>query len=60
METVAHFIEKGAQCRRLADGIIREDDPTKRALLALAKEFDANAKAIHAREAAAQADWHRR
>jgi hypothetical protein len=54
METAAYFIEKAAQCRRLADAITREDDPTKRALVALANEFEVNAKAIQARAAAAQ------
>ena len=54
METAAYFLEKAAQCRRLADAITRWDDPTKTALSALAVEFEANAKAIQAREAAAR------
>ena len=54
METAAYFLEKAAQCRRLADSITRWDDPTKAALSALADEFEANAKAILAREAAAR------
>ena len=54
METAAYFLEKAAQCRRLADAITRWDDPTKAALSALADEFEANAKAILAREAAAR------
>jgi hypothetical protein len=53
METAAYFLEKAAQCRRLADSITRQDDPAKVALSALADEFEANAKAIQAREAAA-------
>jgi hypothetical protein len=52
MEIAAYFLEKAAQCRRLADAITRWDDPTKAALSALAEEFEANAKAIQAREAA--------
>jgi hypothetical protein len=32
METAAYFLEKAAQCRRLADAINRWDDPTKVAL----------------------------
>jgi DNA-binding LytR/AlgR family response regulator len=54
METAAYFLEKAAQCRRLADSITRQDDPAKAALSALAVEFEANAKAIQAREAAAR------
>jgi hypothetical protein len=54
METAAYFLEKAAQCRRLADSITRPDDPAKVALSALAEEFEANAKAIRAREAAAR------
>jgi hypothetical protein len=54
METAAYFLEKAAQCRRLSDSITRQDDPTKVALSALADEFEANAKAIQAREAAAR------
>ena len=45
---------EAAQCRRLADSITRPDDPTKAALHALADEFEANAKSIQAREAAAR------
>jgi hypothetical protein len=54
METAAYFLEKAAQCRRLADAITRWDDPTKAALSALGDEFEANAKAIQAREATAR------
>jgi hypothetical protein len=46
-----YFLEKAAQCRRLANAITRWDDPTKAALSAFADEFEANAKA---REAAAR------
>ena len=54
METAAYFLKKAAQCRRLADAITRWDDPAKAALSAFADEFEANAKAIQAREAAAR------
>jgi len=54
METATYFLEKAAQCRRLADAINRWDDPTKVALSALADEFEANAKAIQARAMAAR------
>ena len=41
--TPAVFIEKAAQCRRLAAGITVPGDPAIGALLALADEFEAKA-----------------
>jgi hypothetical protein len=46
METAAYFVEKAAQCRRLAAAI--PGDNTAEALIKLAKEFEANAAAAHA------------
>src|ERR1700730_18349719 len=40
METAAYFLEKAAQCRRLADFITRPNHPAKAALSALAEEFE--------------------
>lgn len=55
MENAAYFIEKAAQCRRLADLIVNQDDPAVQALRVLAEEFEAKATAYVAREKAAQA-----
>jgi hypothetical protein len=53
MENAEYFIEKAAQCRHLAAGIPTPADPTVKALLALAEEFDAKAAAYSARARAA-------
>ena len=37
------FLERAAQCRRLAAGLLNANEPTKHALLALAQEFEAKA-----------------
>jgi hypothetical protein len=55
MENAEYFIEKAAQCRRLAKGIFLPADPTAGALLALAEEFDAKAAEYSARARAAHA-----
>jgi len=34
------FLEKAAQCRRLAAGLSSTNEPVKHALLALAREFE--------------------
>lgn len=45
METSAlYFREKAAQCRRLAKGILNQDDPVVEAFLTLAEEFDQKAE----------------
>ena len=44
MESPEYYAGKAAQCRRLADAIVR-DDPAVEAILALAEEFEARAEA---------------
>ena len=45
LETSAYYFrEKAAQCRRLARGIVVQDDPAVDALLALAAEFESKAE----------------
>ena len=51
-ETADYFRQKAAQCRRLAQGIVRQDDPAVASLLALAVEFEAKAVALTAEDAA--------
>jgi hypothetical protein len=51
-ETADYFREKAAQCRRLADAILDDKDPTRIALLALAVEFETKAVALAAEEVA--------
>jgi hypothetical protein len=53
METAAYFLEKAAQCRRLADSLT--DERAVDALLKLADEFEAKASAYVARKRAAHA-----
>lgn len=48
METAEYFREKAAHCRRLADAIARENDPTRVGLLSMAVEFELKAAAIEA------------
>jgi hypothetical protein len=50
---ISYFLEKAAQCRRLAAGIA--DDRVSDALIKLAEEFEAKAAAYVAREKAARA-----
>jgi len=40
MEDGAYFLAKAARARRLADTIIRSDDKTRKALIAMAEEFE--------------------
>jgi hypothetical protein len=54
MESASYFREKAEQCRRLAGCILGGNDPTARAMNALAIEFDAAASAIEARTEAAE------
>jgi hypothetical protein len=49
------FLEKAAQCRRLAAGLLNSNEPTKHILLELAEEFDHEAARIE-REGAPVAD----
>jgi hypothetical protein len=53
METAAYFLEKAAQCRRLAANIV--GDRSHDGLIKLAEEFEAKAAAYTARERAALA-----
>ena len=53
VETAEYFLEKAAQCRRLAASI--SDDKATEALLKLAEEFEAKAAAYVARGPAAHA-----
>jgi hypothetical protein len=48
MESAAYYIEKAAQCRRLAAGL--NDDRAVKALWALAEKFEALAAKAAARE----------
>jgi len=41
--SVLYFREKAAQCRRLANGIINQNDPAVDGFLAMAAEFDLKA-----------------
>jgi hypothetical protein len=56
MESASYLREKAEQCRRLAGCILGGNDPTGRAMNALAVEFDAAASAIEARTDAAESD----
>src|SRR3954452_13978618 len=51
METADYFRQKAAQCRRLAEGIVNQNDPVVATLLALAVEFEARAVALTAEQA---------
>ena len=51
METADYFRQKPAQCRRLAEGVVNQNDPVVANLLALAVEFEARAVALTAEEA---------
>ena len=51
METADYFRQKAAQCRRLAEGVVNQNDPVVANLLALAVEFEARAVALTAEEA---------
>lgn len=53
MESAAYFLEKAAQCRRLAANIV--GDSAHDGLIKLAEEFEAKAAAYTARERAAHA-----
>jgi len=53
VETAAYFLEKAAQCRRLAANIV--GDCSHHGLIKLAEEFEAKAAAYAARERAAHA-----
>jgi hypothetical protein len=55
MDSPSYFLEKAAQCRRLAASITVRKDPAIEALLALAAEFDGKAIAAQA-EAKADAE----
>jgi hypothetical protein len=41
--SVLYFRQKAAQCRRLANGVLNQNDPVVKAFLAMAAEFDAKA-----------------
>ena len=51
METANYFRQQAAQCRRLAQGIVNQQDPVVANLLALAVEFEARAVALTAEDA---------
>ena len=53
MPDAVYFRQKAEQCRRLADGILAQDDPTAASLHTLGVEFDARAAALEAETAAA-------
>jgi hypothetical protein len=55
MEQPSYFLEKAAQCRRLAAALAREGDPVAKTLLKQAKEFDAKIAAGVAPEEAGSA-----
>jgi hypothetical protein len=57
MEDAAYFLEKAAQCRRLAASIT--DDAARDALTKLAEEFDAKAAACVAQRPRRSRDRHR-
>lgn len=40
------FLEKAAQCRRLAAGLVNANEPAKHVLLALAQEFESRAAGL--------------
>jgi hypothetical protein len=46
-----YFRQKAEQCRRLANGLVYQNDPAVASLLALAVEFEAKAVAFTAEEA---------
>jgi hypothetical protein len=48
MENADYYRQKAAQCRRLADALINQDDPVVAAMLALAMEFETKAVALAA------------
>lgn len=52
METADYYRQKAAQCRRLAGSILHQNDPAVGSLLALAVEFEAQAVALAAEQAA--------
>jgi hypothetical protein len=56
MTTAVYFRQKAEQCRRLAAGILTQNDPTGLALQALAVEFDSKATALEAGAAAGGPD----
>ena len=45
MDEPAYFIEKARQCRRLAAAVPNQNDPAVRAVLEMAREFEARAAA---------------
>ena len=53
MATAIYFRQKAEQCRRLANGLVNDQDPAVTALRALAVEFDYKAQALEAETAAA-------
>jgi hypothetical protein len=50
----AYYRAKAEQCRRLAGSITLEEDPTRRALLAMAEEFEAKAASCNSQGAGDQ------
>jgi hypothetical protein len=48
-ESATYFMEKAAQCRRLANGLPNYNVNARKALIALAEEFEAKAEAVLAR-----------
>src|SRR4051812_17712673 len=48
LETADYYRQKAAQCRRLADALVNQDDPVVAALLVLAVEFEAKSVALAA------------
>jgi hypothetical protein len=53
LENADYFRQKAAQCRRLAESLVNQDDPAVGKLLALAVEFEAKAVALTAEAATA-------
>ena len=53
-ESATYFMEKAAQCRRLANGLPNYNVNARKALIALAEEFEAKAKAAIAQTRTAE------
>jgi hypothetical protein len=47
------FVEKAAQCRRLAAGLLNANEPAKPVLIALAEEFESEAARLEIEDAPA-------
>ena len=49
MIAAKYFRQKALLCRQIAQSLINQDEPAVAQLLALADEFDANARALESR-----------